>query len=128
MSKLRIFYFLALTALGVLIVLAIGRPLAAGRDFSEVQRGHLLRAEKEWVIQFDIVNHEGIDIIYIINSSTPVAQNVERFLVPDGGVYTFIHHIPYEREVDQVNYTIFKEGEQAPFEMTTYYLDREETE
>jgi len=123
MSKLRIVYILSLVILAVLIVFTVFKPMTASGKYSEIQREQLLEAKDEWIIQFDIANREGKDTKYTINVSVAGEQYNEEFLIRDGGIYTYIHHIPHNVVgTGEVGVTIYKEGENTPFEQTTYYL------
>ncbi len=123
MSKFRVFYIISLVILGLLLVFTVFRPLATGEEYTEVQLGGLLQAEDEWVIQFDLINHEGEDKKYTINILIDGELISRDFLVRDGNVFTYIHHVYPERMNERnVSFTIYKEGEEPPFEQVTYYL------
>jgi hypothetical protein len=125
MSKLKIFYILSLVALGVLLVFTVFRPFAMGmgRTYSEVQREQLLQGKDEWIMQFDIINQEGKTTKYSINVLAAGEPYTDEFLVQDGGVYTYIHHLRRDTLAsDRATVTIYKEGETTPFEQITYHL------
>ena len=123
MSKLKLFYMVSLAALAALVVFTVFRPIVADREYSEIGRVELLQAEGEWIVQFDISNHEGKDIVYTVNVSVDGQKYGDRFVVREGGKYTYIHHILRDRVGDsKVDVAIWKEGESAPLEQTTYYL------
>ncbi len=123
MSKLRIFFVISLVILGVLLVFTVFRPMATGGEYSQVSGESLLQTENGWILQFDIMNHEGKETTYTINVSVGGEKFSERFQVQDGGVYTYIHHIPRQTAgTGEVTTTIYKEGEGAPIEQGTYYL------
>ena len=127
MSKLRIFYILSLLIVGALLVNTVFKPLATGEGYTEVQREGLLKRGEGWVIQFALVNHEGVDKRYTIcvsvNDGKPYKEGV---LLKDGRTFTFIRRIPsFELggEKGKVDFAIYKEGKDTPFEQATYYLE-----
>ena len=125
MSKLRIFYILSLVILGLLLVSTVFRPMATSGGYSEVSREQLLQAEDEWIVQFDIINREGKDQRYTIGVSVDVDKPYkENVLIPDGRMFTYIHHI-YKHQITEgeVSFVLYKEGEDTPFEEITYYLE-----
>lgn len=123
MSKLRIVYILSLVILGVLLVFTVFRPMATGGKYSQVSRESVIQGETEWIIQFDIINREGEDTSYIINWSTGAQTYSERVSIKDGGTFTYMHHVyPETVKEGKVTLTIYKEGEDTPFEQGTYYL------
>ncbi len=124
MSKLKVIYIVALVVLGVLVAFTIFRPMATGREYSDVVKEHLLYTEDEYIIEFDIVNHEGEDKNYTISVLIDGELSSKVFLVRDGHVFTYIHHIYRDKIIEPtVSFTIYKEGEDSPFEQTTYYLE-----
>jgi len=109
-SGLRIAYVVGLVVLGVLVVFTVFRPMMTGGEYTEVQREQLLQTEDEWIIQFNIINHEGKD-------------TNENVLIRDGSMFVYIHHIPRDMVGDgEVTFTIYKEDEDTPFEQVTYHL------
>lgn len=123
MSRLRIVYILSLVLLGVLIGFTVFKPMATGEKYSEVAREQLLRAEDEWIIQFDIMNHEDRDISYDIEVSIDNKLYKQPVLIQEGRKFTYIHHICCDMVGDgDIGFTIYKEGEDTPFEEVTYYL------
>jgi len=123
MSRLRIFYIASMVLLGVLIAFVIFRPMAAGEEYSEVSREHLLHKDSMYVVEFDIVNQEGEPRSYTINVVIDDYQYSEEILIPDGGVYTYMHDVYPDRLTEgNISFAIYKEGESTPFEEITYYL------
>ncbi len=124
MSKLRITYIVSLVILAVLIAFTVFQPLATGGKYSEVQKEQLLQTESEWIIQFDIINHEGRDQTYIINAQVGDELFNEKVLIRDGRRFSYIHNIRRDMITDRnVTFAIYKEGEVTPFEQATYYLE-----
>ena len=123
MSRRKILYIVSLVILVVLVGFTVIRPMAAGRGYSEVQREQLLQAEGEWIIQFNIINHEGEDKNYTINALTDGKLHRQDVLIPNGATFTYVHHVYPERLTEgKVSFAFYKEGEATPFEETTYYL------
>lgn len=123
MSKLRIFYIISLVILGVLVAITVFQPLGGGEEYSTVGGEALLQTEDEWIIQFDIINHEGSDQRYIITAVDDGKSYSEAVLIQDDKMFTYIHHIRRDMVTEGVaSFTIYKEGEEVPFEEVTYYL------
>ena len=123
MSKFRVFYIISLVILVGLLVFTVFRPLAAGGEYTEVQLGGLLQAEDEWVVQFDIINHEGEDKKYTINVLIDGEIDSRNCTIQDRSTSTYIYHMYPEKINDKrVTFTIYKQGEETPFEQMTYYL------
>ena len=60
---------------------------------------------------------------YVINCSTGKETYSERVSIKDGGIFTYIQHVyPETVKEGKVHLTIFKEGEETPFEQATYFL------
>ncbi len=128
MAKLKIFLIISLVIVGVLLVWVVIWPMGGGEEkYSEVQRESLLERADGWVLQFDILNHEGDAMTYSTDIVVDATTFTVSFAVQSGGIYTYIHHINSSGLTDgKVFITIFKEGENAPFEQGTYYLKKRE--
>ena len=123
MPKLRIIYIVSLVILAVLLGLTVFRPMVTGGKYSEVQKEQLLETESEWIIQFDIINHEGSDQNYTINVQVDERLFTDSVLIRDGAKFSYIHHIRRDMITDgDVSFTIYKGDEATPFERVTYYL------
>jgi hypothetical protein len=123
MSRLRILYVVSLVILGVLLVFTVFKPFATGEEYSEIQREQLLQSQDEWIIQFDLLNREGREAKYDVNTLVAGKQYNEQFLIQDGAVCTYIHRIPREMAgTGEVSVNIYKEGSDTPFEQITYWL------
>ena len=123
MSRLRIIYIASLVVLAVLIFTTLLRPMVTTGEYSEVQRAQLLQTEAEWIIQFDIINHEGEERNYTITVSFDGKQYTEDVSILHGGIFTYIHRI--RRDIagnGDVTFAIYKDGETEPFKQATYYL------
>ncbi|MFC2059236.1 hypothetical protein ACFLTS_06350 [Chloroflexota bacterium] len=105
----------------VSIVFLIPQGEKEGR---EVQRDQLLEKDNEWIIQFDLINNEDEDINHTINLYLNTElYNTMPVLVRTGRTFTYIRHI--YREISQggaVIFAVYKEGQSAPFEETTYFV------
>jgi len=123
MSRLKIIYIVSLVILGVLVAFTIFQPMGGGGKYSEVQREQLLQARNQWIIEFDIINNEGRDQKYHITVEVDGKQHNDSVLINRSRMFTYIYHIyPDMITEGSVNVAIYKEGEETPFEQTTYYL------
>lgn len=123
MSRLGIIYIVSLVILAVILGLTVFRPMVTGSPYSEVQKAQLLETESEWIIQFDIINHEGSDQNYTINVQVDERLFTDSVLIRDGARFSYIHHIRRDMITGgDVSFTIYKGDEATPFEQVTYYL------
>jgi len=124
MSRFKIIYIASLVILGVLIAFTVFRPMAVGGEYSEVQRAQLLQREDQWIIEFDIFNHEAEDTNYTINVLIDAKQYTQSVLIRDGQMFTYIYHLYPERLTkNEVGFAVYKEGEATPIEKATYHLN-----
>jgi len=123
MPRLKIIYIASLLILSVLIGFTLFKPMATGGEYRELQGDQLLQTEDEWIIQFNIVNHEGKEQSYAINTWITDKPYSHKVLIPDGGVFTYIHHI-YKDEITQgeLRFAVYKKGEDTPFQQGVYHL------
>ncbi len=123
MSKLRIIHIASLVILGVLLVFTVFRPMATGEKYSEVSRGQLLQTEEEYIIQFDIMNHEDQDKNYTVNLTVDGLPSTITVSVRARGVFTYIKHI-YKDQVTkgEVSFAIYKGDEVSCVKEATYHL------
>ena len=121
--RLRSIFIISLVILGVLVVLAVFRPLATGQEYSTVARESVLQTEDQWIIEFDIINRENKDVNYNIVWSSGGETYTESVLVGKGRIYSHIHHV-YRQTIkeDKINMAIYEEGKTVPYERVTYYL------
>jgi len=123
MSKLRITYIASLVVLAVLIAATLLHPIEAIGEYSQVQREQLLRTENEWIVEFDIINHEGKEQEYTIIASVDGKQYPEDVSILDGRIFTYIRHIRHDKvENGDVCLSIYRKDEDVPLEQVTYYL------
>ncbi len=116
-------YIASLVVLAALVVFTVFWSMATGGRYSEVQEEQFLQKESEWVIQFDIINHEGKDQEYTINVLVGEKTFTESVLIRDGRRFSYMHHIrPDEITDGDVTLAVYKEGEANPFEQATYHL------
>ena len=124
MSKLRIIFIASLIILGVLLVFTVFRPMASGEKLSALTRESVIQREDEWIIQFSLINREGLDTNYIIHWSTGgKTYSSKTVTIKNGRTFTNIHHVyPETVKEGELHLTIYKEGEATPFEECTYYI------
>ena len=123
LSKLRIFYILSLVILATLLVFTVFLPMATRGRYSEVQRLGLLKQGDGWVIQFDILNHEGKDARYTIDVLVDGEPSTLTVSVQNEHAFTYIKDIkPFMLTEGKVSITVYKEGEAKPIEDVTYHL------
>jgi len=124
MSKLRIVFIISVVILAVLIGSVILSPMTTGNKYSEVQQEQLLKTDKEWIIEFKILNHEGKSRKYTITGLIDGQTRQEEVSIPNGSRFTYIHHIYPAQIIEKtVTFAIYKEGEDIPFEQITYHID-----
>lgn len=124
MSRLSVFLILSLVILGVLLVVTVFHPMATGREYTLVQREHLLEKDDQWLIELHILNHEDEDTNYTINILVDGELCTDTIPIRSGRVFKYVAHI-YKDGLDnrEVFLEIYKEGEDTPVEQTTYYLE-----
>ena len=122
MSRLKWVYVGSLIVLAGLIV-SVFLLIPRGERFSEVQRDQLIEREDVWIMQFDIFNNEGENTSYTINvlvNDRPYTQQVS---IGSGRKFTYIEKIYKDTfEGGEVSFAVYKEGESAPIEETTYFV------
>lgn len=125
MPKLNIFYIISLVVVAALLGLTMFYSMATGEDYSTVYRENLLQTGDGYIVEFDIMNHEGETKQYTINMLVDgKLYYTDDILVLDGRVFTFGRHINPDRIANgKVSFAIYKEGEDTPFEEITYYLE-----
>jgi uncharacterized membrane protein len=97
--------------------------LPSRESYTETKRVHIIEAENEWILQYDIVNHEGRDIEYIIIVTVDGVAYTDSTVVKQGRTYTYIHHIyPQELEEGKVNFALYEAGKVEPIEQATFDL------
>ena len=122
-SKTRVFYILSLVLLGVLLVFTVFRPFITVGQYSEVLREGLIQSENGWIFQCVILNNEGKDTIYTIEIIVNGKLYDQTIRIREGARFTYTHHVLRSTiEEGNVSFNIYKEGEDTPFEQTTYYL------
>lgn len=123
MSKLRIIYVSLLVVLGILVGFTIFRPMTTGEEYSNVARWHLLETENGYIFEIDIINHEGEDKKYSINTLIDGKLFREDSLIQDGRMFTYTHHIRHDELTEgNVRFDIYKDSENTPFKTANYYL------
>jgi len=123
MSKVNIFYIISLMILVVLIGIIAFQSVTADINYSTVTRESLLQTNDGYIVEFDIINHEGEDMNYTIDVLTGDTRYTDDILVLAGRIFTYGHIVYPDRIGDgDVIFTIYKEGEDTPFEEITYHL------
>ena len=98
-----------------------------GKAYSEIQREQLLKTEDGWIIQFDIINHEGKDTNYTINVSVDGEPSTLTVTVKNEKTFTYIKHInPTMLNEGEVTFIVYKEAGTVPLEEGTYCLKKSE--
>lgn len=124
MYKLRIIYAGLLVILGILVVFTIFRPMATGAEYSNVARWHVLETENGYIVEIDIINHEGEDEKYTIETMIDGKFFSEDAVILDGEIFTYIHHIRHgELTEGNVSFVITKDGESTHLQKVTYHLN-----
>ncbi len=123
MLKFRIIYIVSLAILGTVIGFIAFQHAVTDGEYSTVLREGVLQTEDQWIIEFDILNHEGIDQNYIISVVVNGDRYSENVPIPAGKMYTFIYHV-YRDQVKEgkAHVAIYKEGVATPFEECTFYI------
>lgn len=122
-KKSRFLFAISLAILGVLVSFALIRPATASQEYSEVSRGQLLQIGETYIVQFDIVNHEGESRLYSINVSDNGSEYSQDVMIPNDKKFTYVHHFFSGQLANKdVGFTVYKEGEAQPFEQITYHL------
>jgi hypothetical protein len=127
MFKLRVVYISLLVVLGVLVLFTIVKPTGTGSKYSEIQRESLLKSDNGWVIQFDIMNHEGGEqnytVHFVINDDKPYVEEIQ---LQNKMSFTFIRRIQ-KNEVEgksaNATFSVYKAGVANPIEHITYNLE-----
>ena len=123
MSKLRLIFILSLFILAGMFILTL-YLIPTGKDYPESHSAQVIRADNEWILQYDIINNQDRDIKYIIQVTIDDAVYTDSTAVRAGKAYTYIHHIhPEQLSEGRVILTLYEEGKVEPVEQTTYYID-----
>jgi hypothetical protein len=123
LRRLKYLYIVSILLLAVLTLMTVFRPMVKGAEYTEVRRDSLLRTGNEWIIQFDIINHEGCEKNYNIEATVNGKEYNEGILVPDKRIFTYIYHIRQEDVSDEnVDFAIYREGENVPVKQVSYHL------
>ena len=109
------------------VIHVIVRPvfllIPKGERFTEVQRDQLIERENVWIVQFDIFNNEGEDTSYTINVLVNERPYTQQVSIRSGRKFTYIEKIYKDTfEGGEVSFAVYKEGESAPIEETTYFV------
>ena len=121
--NLRIVLAVSLIILAVLAGFALLRPLVKTQQYSALARESVVKADDQWIIQFDIINMEETNTSYKLVWTNGGDVSTENINVPKGKIYTNIRHVyPGTLQGDTITLTICKGDDTLPFENTTYHL------
>ena len=122
MLRLRLIFILSLIVLaGLFVSIVYFLPLREG--YTETKRVHIIEAENEWILQYDIINREGGDIKYTIVVTVDGMVYTDSTVVKPGKTYTYIHHIyPQQLQEGKVDFALYQEGKTEPIEQATFHL------
>jgi len=120
--RLRLIFILSLIVLaGLFVSIVYFLPLREG--YTETKRVHIIEAENEWILQYDIINREGGDIKYTIVVTVDGMVYTDSTVVKPGKTYTYIHHIyPQQLQEGKVDFALYQEGKTEPIEQATFHL------
>lgn len=122
-SRLKLFYISSILILVMVAMFTVFRPMVKGAEFTEVRRDSLLKVDNEWIVQFDIMNHEGREQKYLIKAAVDGRLYSEDILVLDNRLFTYIYHICRDDVVGgDVSFAIYREGEDTPIKRVAYHL------
>lgn len=124
MLRLRLIFILSLVVLaGLFVSIVYFLPLRDGSG--ETKRVHIIEAENEWILQYDILNNEGLDVEYTIVVTVDDTVYTDSTVVKPGKSYTYIHHIyPQQLKEGKVTLALYQEGKTEPIEQATFHLAR----
>jgi hypothetical protein len=106
---------------GLFVSIVYFLPLREG--YTETKRVHIIEAENEWILQYDIINREGGDIKYTIVVTVDGMVYTDSTVVKPGKTYTYIHHIyPQQLQEGKVDFALYQEGKTEPMEQATFHL------
>jgi len=120
--RLRLIFIMSLIVLaGLFVSIVYFLPLREG--YTETKRVHIIEAENEWILQYDIINREGGDIKYTIVVTVDGMVYTDSTVVKPGKTYTYIHHIyPQQLQEGKVDFALYQEGKTEPMEQATFHL------
>jgi hypothetical protein len=118
----KLIYTASLVLLGLLIVVSSYGFFLPKAEYTKIQRMQLLEEENERIIQFYIVNLENKDMNYIIKIDVDGTNYTDLIHVKKNGSFSYIQHIYKNHPAKEVYISISREGENIPFEETTYQL------
>ncbi|MCJ7743418.1 MAG: hypothetical protein MUO99_02515 [Dehalococcoidales bacterium] len=122
MFRLRLIFILSLIVLAGLFV-SIVYFLPSREGYTETKRVHIIEAEDEWILQYDIINNEERDIEYTIVVTIDDIIYTDSTVVKPGKSYTYIHHIyPQQLQEGKVSFASYQEGKPEPIEQATFHL------
>jgi hypothetical protein len=123
MKNLKIIFIVLLVILGALVVITFIPRASTGKTYTEVARDHVIQQDSGYLVQFDIINHEGLDVTYTVKITLDNNGYGEEVNVPDGYTHTYGHYIyPDKLTSGIVNLVVTKAGELSPVANINYHL------
>ncbi len=117
-------YVLSLAVLGALLAVTFFRPMATGKEYSTVQQEQIVKTDRGWLIQYNLVNTGETDRSFtVLETVDSVDICSDTVLIPAGGTYVYSHHLLSEHvSQGKVSFTIYRDQEKEPVEKLTYHL------
>lgn len=126
MPRTSLIYVLSLAVVAVLSVLVVFHHVSSDEVSNEVQSQQLIENEKEWILQFDIINRAGVTQDYTINVLVnDILASMENISLLEGRKFVYIHHLYREKlpeSGNRVAFVVNRDSEPEPVETFTYYL------
>ena len=123
MPRLKLIYIASLILLGLVAALTIFKPLATGTHYTELQRESLLKNDREWVLQFDLINRDDSATTYLIKVDRDGRVYNDQVTLAAQREYTYIQHLPRREGADRnLDVAIYSQGRGQPVETLHYNL------
>jgi hypothetical protein len=117
-------YIASLVLLAAAVALSIFRPLARGAHYNDVQRESLIRNEREWVLQLDLVNNGDAAETYQIRADKDGQIYDDQVSLNAQQEYSYIQHFPRQAGQDHnLDVTVYSPGLDRPVERLHYNLE-----
>jgi uncharacterized membrane protein len=97
--------------------------LPSHESYPETKGVHIIEADNEWILQYDIINNEERDIEYTIVVTVDDIVYTDSTVVKPGKSYTYIHHVyPQQLQEGKVTFALYQEGKPEAIEQATFNL------
>lgn len=121
--RFKLIYVVSLTILGLLVGLAMVRPAATSSEYSAVARESVVKTGSGYVVQLNIINHEGRVTVYTVKESYGDYHYENTVQIDKGATYSYKHVVGASLlNGGALKLAVHKEGQTAPFEELVYYL------